>query len=80
VLNAKELARLRRQLSAEDAVVEYDKPTVNAALLATDAWFVSHFRNLFAAIDGVTTGFTFTPRQKRRIIAAYLRERIRDNP
>ena len=77
ILTDTEKAELRQELARGAATVDYDKPTVNAALQAIEDWFEANRAAIASAINTATTPFVFTGGQKKRLVAFWLRQKFR---
>ncbi len=72
VLDSAQLASLRQSLARLETAIDYDKPTVNAALQAIEDWFEANRSGIATAIDAATSPFVFSAARKRRLVKFYL--------
>lgn len=75
VLDAEQLAELRRESTARMAVVPFRKPVLNDAIQAVEDWLESNRASLSQAIDAATSPVRISAVNKKRILAAYLRQK-----
>jgi hypothetical protein len=67
-----ELVEIRKQVAAELATVDYDKPTINNAITAIEDWFESNKSSLISAINAASSPYTFTGAVKKKLIRYWL--------
>lgn len=73
-LTAAQLAQLRQLFvrKLDGVVIDFDKPTVNAALQSVEDWYEANKAQLSADIDAATAPYTFTAQQKKWLGAYWL--------
>lgn len=73
-LTAQQLAVLRKHLvraRGQDQEIDFDKPTVNAALQAIEDLIEANKTAIGNAIDTATSPYTFTAADKKRLFGVY---------
>lgn len=77
VLLPNELAELRQRAAGGQVVVDYTKPTINAALQAIEDWVEANRAALGTAINTTTAPYVFSPAMKKRLFAHWCRQKFR---
>jgi len=65
-----------RQMLAGAVTPTWTKPQINAALQAVEDWFETARAGAGAAIEAAAPG-VFSPANKRRLLVAWLRQKLR---
>lgn len=76
ILNAAELAELRRALAKESTTVDWNKPTINLGLQAIEDFIEGGKATMAANIDMATSPFVFTAAQKKSLVKHYFKQKF----
>ena len=72
-LTAMQLAEMRQQFVRKlNDVVDFDKPTINAAFQAIEDWYEANKTQISGDINTATSPYVFTPQQKKWLGAYWL--------
>jgi len=65
VLNANQLAKMRRGTASSLSTLDWDKPIINSALQEIEDWYESSRATVSGLIDTATSPYTFSNPEKK---------------